>query len=74
MIQTFDFGKSLGLHGKPCMPCCLPGVDTSAKTLLSYNVPLLLSNDEENGTYQAVSVPAEMAQSVWKDKYKFLVA
>lgn len=34
----------------------------------------LLSNDEENGTYQAVSVPAEMAQSVWKDKYKFLIA
>ena len=32
---------------------------------------ILLSNDEENGTYQAVSVPAEMAQSVWKDKYKF---
>ena len=35
---------------------------------------ILLSNDEENGTYQAVSVPAEMAQSVWKDKYKFLIA
>lgn len=35
---------------------------------------ILLSNDEENGTYQAVSVPAEMTQSVWKDKYKFLIA
>lgn len=35
---------------------------------------ILLSNDEETGTYQAVSVPAEMAQSVWKDKYKFLIA
>ena len=35
---------------------------------------ILLSNDEENGTYQAVSVPAEMAQRVWKDKYKFLIA
>lgn len=34
---------------------------------------ILLSNDEENGTYQAVSVPVEMAQSVWKDKYKFLI-
>lgn len=35
---------------------------------------ILLSNDEENGTYQAVPVPTEMAQSVWKDKYKFLIA
>lgn len=35
---------------------------------------ILLSNDKETGTYQAVSVPAEMAQSVWKDKYKFLIA
>lgn len=35
---------------------------------------ILLSNDEETGTYQAVSVPGEMAQSVWKDKYKFLIA
>ncbi len=35
---------------------------------------ILLSNDEESGAYQAVSVPAEMTQSVWKDKYKFLIA
>lgn len=35
---------------------------------------ILLSNDEETGTYQAVSVPGKMAQSVWKDKYKFLIA
>ena len=34
----------------------------------------LLSNDEENGTYQAVPVPSDMTQSVWKDKYKFLIA
>lgn len=34
---------------------------------------ILLSNDAENGTYQAVSVPAEMAKSVWKDKYMFLI-
>lgn len=34
---------------------------------------ILLSNDTENGTYQAVSVPAEMAKSVWKDKYMFLI-
>lgn len=35
---------------------------------------ILLSNDKENGMYQAVPVPSEMTQAVWKDKYKFLIA
>lgn len=34
---------------------------------------ILLSNDTENGTYQAIPVPAEITQNVWKDKYKFLI-
>ncbi|MFR7987039.1 MAG: copper amine oxidase N-terminal domain-containing protein [Anaerotignum lactatifermentans] len=49
-------------------------VDTENYYISADKEWILLSNDEENGTYQAVSVPAEMAQSVWKDKYKFLIA
>ena len=35
---------------------------------------VLLPNDKENGSYQQVPVPKEIAQSVYKDKYLFLIS
>ena len=35
---------------------------------------VLLPNDKENGSYQQVPVPKEIAQGVYKDKYLFLIS